>query len=87
MKLYLAVATLMLVLIAHSEAQEESTIEQQFANFQARFKEFGDDVTEKTKNALKQIENSEIISKTKDWVTEQLEKVRQKFDEVINKPE
>lgn len=99
MKLYLAVATLMLVLIAHSgkkqkcthlhfsvysfwlhflvafaellfyssytEAVEEPTIEQHFANFQAKLQEFGDGLAEKTTNALKKIEESELVIKSK----------------------
>ncbi|MCJ8728919.1 hypothetical protein PDJAM_G00010020 [Pangasius djambal] len=87
MKLYLAVATLMLVLIAHSEAVEEPTIEQHFANFQAKLQEFGSDLTEKTTKVLKDFETSEFATNTKNWLNEQFEKVKQKFDEAFNKPE
>ncbi|XP_046703799.1 apolipoprotein C-I [Silurus meridionalis] len=85
MKLYLAVATLMLVLLAHSEAVEEPTIEEHFANIQAKLKEFGEDLTDKTTTILKQIENHEITIKTKSWIDEQMEKVKQKFAETFNK--
>ncbi|XP_062847967.1 apolipoprotein C-I [Trichomycterus rosablanca] len=78
MKLYLALATLMLVLMAQCEAEEPS-IEQHFANFQAKMKEFGSDLTEKTASALKQIEESELATKTKSWFTEQMEKLKQSF--------
>ncbi|KAI5620546.1 apolipoprotein C-I isoform 2 precursor [Silurus asotus] len=85
MKLYLAVATLMLVLLAHSEAVEEPTIEQHFANIQAKLKEFGEDLSEKTTTILKQIENHEITIKTKSWIDEQLGNLKQRFAESFTK--
>ncbi|TSL40955.1 hypothetical protein Baya_7034 [Bagarius yarrelli] len=66
MKLYLAVATLMLVLIAQSEAVEEPATEDHFANIYAKLGEFGADLTEKTTSALKQIEESEFATNAKD---------------------
>ncbi|KAI2655265.1 Apolipoprotein C-I [Labeo rohita] len=84
MKLYLAAAVLMLVLAVHTEAQEEPTLEQQFAKFQTQVKEIADDLTEKTKTTFEQIENSEFAIKTKNWFTEQFEKVKQKLSETFN---
>ncbi|XP_073703731.1 apolipoprotein C-I [Garra rufa] len=84
MKLYLAAAVLMLVLAVHTEAQDEGTLEQQFAKFQTQVKEIADDLTTKTKTTFEQIEQSEFAVKTKNWFTEQFEKVKQKLSETFN---
>ncbi|XP_076826620.1 apolipoprotein C-I-like isoform X1 [Brachyhypopomus gauderio] len=86
MKLYLAIAALMLVLIAHTEAQEALVPETaNTADIQTKLKEFGEDLTEKTINALKTIEQSEFASKTRSWLAEQFEKLKQKVDETFTK--
>ncbi|KAK2903089.1 hypothetical protein Q8A67_007802 [Cirrhinus molitorella] len=74
MKLYLAAAVLMLVLAVHTEAQDEPTLEQQFAKFQTQVKEIADDLTEKTKSTFEQLEKSDFAVKTKSWFSEQFEK-------------
>ncbi|XP_052003353.1 apolipoprotein C-I-like [Xyrauchen texanus] len=84
MKLFLAAAVLMLVLAAHTEAQEEPTLEQRFANFHTQVKDIAGDLTEKTKNAFEQFEQSEFAVKTKNWFTEQFEKMKQKLGEGFN---
>ncbi|XP_027004558.1 apolipoprotein C-I [Tachysurus fulvidraco] len=84
MKLYLAVATLMLVLIAQSEAVEEPTIEEHFANIQAKFQEFGTSLSEKTSTVLKKLEDSEVLTKTKNWFVDSFEKVKNKLDEAFS---
>ncbi|GAA6109994.1 apolipoprotein C-I [Tachysurus ichikawai] len=84
MKLYLAVATLMLVLIAQSEAAEEQTIEEHFANIQAKFQEFGAGLSEKTTTVLKNLGDSEVLTKTKNWFADSFEKVKNKFDEAFS---
>ncbi|KAK3551856.1 hypothetical protein QTP70_030229 [Hemibagrus guttatus] len=83
MKLYLAVATLMLVLIAHSEAAEEPTIEEQVANFHAKIQAFGTDLSDKATKALKELTDSELFTKTSNWFTDKFEKVKNKFDETF----
>ncbi|XP_007231203.2 apolipoprotein C-I [Astyanax mexicanus] len=83
MRLYLAIAALVLVLAAHAEAQEEPTIEQHFANFHTKVKEFGSDVAEKTMATIKEIEQSEFAAKTKNWFTEQFEKMKKHIDETF----
>ncbi|WP_233005575.1 hypothetical protein, partial [Exiguobacterium aurantiacum] len=83
MKLYLAAAVLMLVLAAHTEAQEE-TLEQRFATFQTQVKEITENLAEKTKTAFDQIENHEYVVKTKSWLSEQFEKMKQKMSESFN---
>uniref|UniRef100_A0A671Q514 Apolipoprotein C-I-like n=1 Tax=Sinocyclocheilus anshuiensis TaxID=1608454 RepID=A0A671Q514_9TELE len=84
MKLYLAAAVLMLLLAVHTEAQEEPTLEQQFAKFQTQVKEIADDLTENTKTTFEQLEKSEFAIKTKNWFTEQYKKVKQKMAETFN---
>ncbi|KAK1795464.1 hypothetical protein P4O66_010630 [Electrophorus voltai] len=83
MKLYLAVAALLLVLLAHTEAQEEPTVEEHFANIHTKLKEFGEDLSEKAISALKKLEESELASKTRSWITENIEKLKQKIDETF----
>ncbi|KAM9488413.1 apolipoprotein C-I [Clarias gariepinus] len=87
MRLYLAIAALMLVLIAHSEAAEEPTIEQHFANFHEKIKELGENFGEKATNAWRQLESSDFFSKSSDWFTEQFQNIKQKLDDTFNKPE
>ncbi|XP_051577018.1 apolipoprotein C-I-like [Myxocyprinus asiaticus] len=84
MKLYLAAAVLMLVFAAHTEAQVEPTLEQHFANFHTQVKEIAGDLTEKTKNAFAQFEQSEFAVKTKNWFTEQFDKIKQKLGETFS---
>ncbi|KAL7875076.1 hypothetical protein SRHO_G00060460 [Serrasalmus rhombeus] len=79
MRLYLAVAALMLVLLAHAEAQEEPTIEQHFATFQTKVMELGKDLSEKATAAFKKLEESEFATKTKSWFDEQMTKLKDTF--------
>ncbi|KAL7886665.1 hypothetical protein AOLI_G00043860 [Acnodon oligacanthus] len=79
MRLYLAVAALMLVLLAHAEAQEEPTIEQHFANFQTKVMELGKDLSEKATAAFKKLEESEFATKTTNWFNEQMSKIKDAF--------
>ncbi|XP_065117063.1 apolipoprotein C-I [Paramisgurnus dabryanus] len=83
MKLYLAAAVLMLVLAAHTEAQED-TLEQRFANFQNQMKDMTEDLAQKTKETFAKVENHEYVVKTKNWLSEQFEKVKQKMSETFN---
>ncbi|XP_062321669.1 apolipoprotein C-I [Osmerus eperlanus] len=85
MKLAIAIAVLMLVFAAHAEAEEEQSIEQRFATFQTQVKELTDGLAEKTKTTLEQIQQSEFATKTRDWFTEQFEKVKQKVEETFPK--
>ncbi len=87
MRLYLAIATLMLVLIAHSEAAEEPTIEQHFANLQDKVNEFTDNLGKKATDAWKQLENSKLFSTTSDWLNEQFQSIKKKIDDTFNTPE
>uniref|UniRef100_A0A671WK28 Apolipoprotein C-I-like n=1 Tax=Sparus aurata TaxID=8175 RepID=A0A671WK28_SPAAU len=59
MRLFLAVAVLMLAFIAYTEAQEETT-EQTFAKFGEQMTEMGKDLAEKAKTTFENINNSEF---------------------------
>ncbi|XP_012678577.1 apolipoprotein C-I [Clupea harengus] len=89
MKLSVAIAVLMLVLAAHSDAQEaevaEPTIEQRFADFQQQMQTLTDDLGEKTKAALEKFHTSDIAVKTKSFFAEQFEKIKAKIDETFPK--
>ncbi|KAG7469238.1 hypothetical protein MATL_G00126750 [Megalops atlanticus] len=86
MKLPIALAVLFLVLAAHTEAQEvEPTLEERFATFQTQMKEFAEDLTEKTKATFEQIHQSDFAVKTRNWFTEQFDKVKQRLDETFQK--
>ncbi|XP_060777220.1 apolipoprotein C-I isoform X2 [Neoarius graeffei] len=87
MKLYLAVAILMLVLIAHSEAVEEPTIEQHFANFHAKLKDLGEGLSEKASSVFEHFQNSDLATKTTSWFAEHFEKLKQGIHETFNTPE
>ncbi|XP_038566877.1 apolipoprotein C-I [Micropterus salmoides] len=80
MRLYLAVAVLVLAFVAYTEAQEE-TIEQRFSKFGEQMTQFGDDLAEKTKAAITQIQNSDFAVSSRNWFQEQIEKLRNKFGE------
>merc|ERR1712189_41919 len=68
MRLYLAVAVLMLAFVAYTEAQEE-TIEQK--------SEVGKSLADRAKTTFDQIQTSEFASTTKSWFEEQVEKLNQ----------
>ncbi|NP_001134834.1 apolipoprotein C-I precursor [Salmo salar] len=86
MKLSIAIAVLMLVFAAHTEAQEsEKTIEERFTTFSNQMKELTDDLTVKTKDMFEKIGDSEFAIKTKTWFTEQLDKMKAKVDETFPK--
>ncbi|XP_071388880.1 apolipoprotein C-I [Centroberyx affinis] len=85
MKLYLAVAVLVLALAAHTEAQEPETIEEKLANFGTQVTEFGKDLAEKTKNAFQDLHNSEVATNTRSWFQRQLDSMKAKFEELSQK--
>ncbi|KAA8591729.1 apolipoprotein C-I [Etheostoma spectabile] len=81
MRLYLAVAVLMLAFVAYTEAQEE-TIEQKFAAFRNQMAEIGKSLTEKAKTTLDQIQTSDLAIKSKNWFQEQFESLKTKVGEI-----
>lgn len=78
MRLYLAVAVLMLAFVAYTEAQEV-TFEERFNQFGQQMSEFGQNLATKTKTALDDFHNSEGVQKAKSWLQEQVEKLKNKL--------
>ncbi|XP_030250215.1 apolipoprotein C-I [Sparus aurata] len=81
MRLFLAVAVLMLAFIAYTEAQEETT-EQTFAKFGEQMTEMGKDLAEKAKTTFENINNSEFAVTSRNWFTQQLEKLKNRVQEI-----
>ncbi|XP_017270782.1 apolipoprotein C-I [Kryptolebias marmoratus] len=78
MRLYLAVAVLMLAFVAYTEAQDADS---GFANFQDRLSEFGRNVAEKAKDTIDTIKNSEVAQKTQNWFEEKFAKLKTHFQQ------
>ncbi|CAL8258740.1 unnamed protein product [Boreogadus saida] len=90
MKLYLAVAVLLLALATQSEAQapEETTPEgldglgDKFSQFGDTVSEFGQDIAVKTKDAFQRAQESELAVSSRNWFSDQFEKVKAKLGEI-----
>ncbi|KAF7226887.1 apolipoprotein C-I [Nothobranchius furzeri] len=72
MKLYLAVAVLMLAFVAYTEAQDATG----FADFQEKITDFGKTFAENAKTHFETIKNSEFAQNTQNWFTEQFQKLK-----------
>ncbi|XP_037642016.1 apolipoprotein C-I [Sebastes umbrosus] len=83
MRLYLAVAMLMLAFVAYTEAQDaEPTVEERFSQFGQKMTEMGQTVAEKARAAMDTVQNSEFAKKTNDWFTEQFNRMKAKMEEI-----
>uniref|UniRef100_A0AAX7TLH7 Uncharacterized protein n=1 Tax=Astatotilapia calliptera TaxID=8154 RepID=A0AAX7TLH7_ASTCA len=65
MRLYLAVAVLMLAFVAYTEAQDDTSFTDKFDRFGQKLTEIGQSLAEKTKNAFDDIHNSEFGTSTR----------------------
>ncbi|KAF1388184.1 hypothetical protein PFLUV_G00087570 [Perca fluviatilis] len=81
MKLYLAVAVLMLAFVAYTEAQEE-TIEQRFATFRDQMAEMSKNLAEKAKTTFEQFQTSDLAVNSQNWFREQYESLKAKVGEI-----
>ncbi|XP_054477516.1 apolipoprotein C-I [Anoplopoma fimbria] len=80
MRLYLAVAVLMLAFVAYTEAQEEEqTIEQRFAQFGNQMAEVGRNLADKAKTTFEEIKTSKIAEDSQDWFQRQIEALKQRL--------
>ncbi|XP_035528309.1 apolipoprotein C-I [Morone saxatilis] len=82
MRLYLAVAVLLLALVAYTEAQED-TVERSFAEFGNQMTEMGKNLAEKAKTTIDQIRESEFAVNSRTWFNDQFEKIKTKFAEAV----
>lgn len=77
MKLYLALAVLMLAFVAYTEAQDaQGGIEESFARFTEQVNELGRDWAAKAKTTFEGIQQSEFAQTSRNWFQEQFEKVK-----------
>ncbi|XP_035018696.1 apolipoprotein C-I [Hippoglossus stenolepis] len=78
MRLFLAVAVLMLALVAYTEAQDDS-IEDKFARFGERMSEIGQTVAEKAKTTFDNIHNSDAAVNARGWFEERFQQIKDTF--------
>ncbi|XP_047217376.1 apolipoprotein C-I [Girardinichthys multiradiatus] len=81
MRLYLAAAVLLLAFVAYTEAQDDA-IADKFTNFGDQIAEFGKNVAEKAQTHFDNIRTSDFAESTKNWFTEQFQKIKAKLDEI-----
>ncbi|XP_063343318.1 apolipoprotein C-I [Pelmatolapia mariae] len=82
MRLYLAVAVLMLAFVAYTEAQDDTSIQDRFDKFGQKLTEIGQSLAEKTKTAFHDIHNSEFGTSTRNWFTDAFQKIKDKIEEM-----
>ncbi|XP_055019644.1 apolipoprotein C-I-like [Boleophthalmus pectinirostris] len=79
MKLYLALAVLVLAFVAYTEAQDD-TAEDGFNRVHQSVTEFGKTALERAQAALNDFNNNEKVQKAKTWFQEQIEKIKNRFN-------
>ncbi|CAI5663602.1 apolipoprotein C-I [Oreochromis niloticus] len=82
MRLYLAVAVLMLAFVAYTEAQDDTSIQERFDRFGQKLTEIGQSLAEKTKTAFQDLHNSEFGTSTRNWFTDAFQKMKDKLGEM-----
>merc|ERR1712035_169393 len=75
MRLYLAVAVLMLAFVAYTDAQED-TFEQKLKKFTDKITYLGRDAIEKAQTLANDFQNSEPVVTSKNWVSEQMQTIQ-----------
>ncbi|XP_061802488.1 apolipoprotein C-I [Nerophis lumbriciformis] len=83
MRLYLALAVLLLALVAYTEAQDD-TMQQKFANVGDQLSEFGQTIAEKTKTAFQTIQDSDFAVATRDFFKNGFEKLKKQMQDISN---
>ncbi|XP_068180572.1 apolipoprotein C-I [Antennarius striatus] len=68
MRLYLAVAVLMLAFVAYAAAEEEQTFMERLTNFRQRAVELGQNAYARSVESLQQLANSEFVTKSKSYI-------------------
>ncbi|KAM8847112.1 apolipoprotein C-I-like [Synchiropus splendidus] len=72
MKLYLAVAVLLLAFVAYTDAQG---VEERFDEIRQQFAEMGQTFVEKAKSGFQQVQDSQIPEKVRNFFQEYYEKM------------
>ncbi|XP_067411428.1 apolipoprotein C-I [Emydura macquarii macquarii] len=83
----LALILLALAVLADSATAEvtEPTLSQKFESFQHKLQAFADGIAEKTKAAFHDLHHSEFSEKTRNWFSEQFQKLKEKLNEKISR--
>ncbi|KAM9353284.1 apolipoprotein C-I [Symphorus nematophorus] len=79
MRLFLAVAVLMLALVAYTEAQDEETFDKKISAFREQVVDVGRTLAEKAKTVIEQVNNSDMVTSARSWLTEGFETLKKKF--------
>ncbi|XP_048358195.1 apolipoprotein C-I-like [Sphaerodactylus townsendi] len=83
MQLVLPIAVILVALSVVTDSAEipvpERSVSQKFEKFQEEFQTFMDDVGEKARGAFRDLHNSELVNKTRNWFTENFRKMKEKF--------
>ncbi|XP_041649655.1 apolipoprotein C-I [Cheilinus undulatus] len=78
MRLFLAVAVLMLAFIAYTEAQEE-TFEEKMTNFGNQMTEFFRGVVERANAGIEDMKNSQAVTDARSWAEKLSERLMNNF--------
>ncbi|XP_018553808.1 apolipoprotein C-I [Lates calcarifer] len=81
MRLFLAVAVLMLAFVAYTEAQDD-TVQEKFANFGKQLSEMSLGLAEKAKTAFEEIHQSQFATETRSWFDQLIEKAKSTISEM-----
>ncbi|CAM4698874.1 apolipoprotein C-I [Caretta caretta] len=74
------------VLADSAQAQPtELTLSEKFENFQNRLQAFADSIADRTKAAFQELHHSELSEKTRNWFSEQFQKMKEKFNEKFSR--
>ncbi|XP_070620139.1 apolipoprotein C-I [Erythrolamprus reginae] len=89
MKLVLAVAVLLVTLSAvvtdsNDGGRKEPTVAEKFEKFQKEVQTFVDNIGEKAKAAYHEFHNSEFSNKTRNWLSETINKLKKKFEPITS---
>ncbi|XP_039629526.1 apolipoprotein C-I [Polypterus senegalus] len=80
MRILLIAALVLVAVIALAEAEEKPILAQHFETIQTHMEDLG----QKAREAFEKVQNSEFTSKTRNWFTEQFEKMKQSWSELVN---
>ncbi|XP_026516737.1 apolipoprotein C-I [Trachemys scripta elegans] len=74
------------VLADSAQAQStEPTLTKKLENFQNKLQAFADSIADKTKAAFQELHHSEFSEKTRNWFSEQFQKMKEKFNEQFSR--
>ncbi|XP_040923806.1 apolipoprotein C-I [Betta splendens] len=80
MRLYLAVAVLMLAFVAYTEAQDQTV--EKMTRITDQLSEIGRNLADNARTTFEKIQNSPFAQNAKTWLDEQIDKLKQKVGEL-----